>query len=763
MSAAAPTLSPATLASLLESISDAVFALDPQWRFTYANQTASRFARFPQEELIGSVIWDLYPDLGRTSFHTAVTRAMVERETVRFQLHYEPFSITVDATAYPTDEGITIIAREVTDQLSADRLKLDAAEPQARLALVAAERTGQLYRTLAAAMPQIVWFSDAAGKTRYLNERWYEYTGASLDEASQAPSPYLHPDDRERVIPLWNESIASGTPLETQLRLRGHDGIYRWFLARAVPGFDENGEILHWIGTSTDIEEQKLAEERSQRSESLLQQVVDCLPIGLWILDADGKVVQGNAAAREIWTEIRRIGPDEYDQYRAWRITTGEPIRGEEWPATRAIRRGEPTIDQELEIEAFDGRRKRVLCTAIPIVHGDEITGALVLNRDVTEERRTTRETERLARRLEQTQRIESLGRVAATMAHEINNILMGIQPMADYIERTATNPEMLSVAAQIARAMQRGKRVTEQILRYTRPATPLLAPVELGSLVSRIASETAAMADSEIEYSITVPGVPVRVNGDSAQLEQVLSNILFNARDAMPEGGTLDIALRIAGPNPPVDLPGGRWAEIAVSDTGHGMAQEVLFRIFEPFFTTRGQAGTGLGLAVAHQIVTAHGGILHAASRPGEGTTFSLFLPMLDEDPVMATTARETPREAREILLIEDDADVAEGLKMLLELEGKEVRVAGTAAEGLAMLREKTPSVVVLDVGLPDMEGTDLFDRLREIVPELPVIFSTGHSDAGRLARHRTEPKVGSLLKPYGIDELLKAIQQVV
>ncbi|MCA1732846.1 MAG: response regulator, partial [Acidobacteria bacterium] len=163
-----------------------------------------------------------------------------------------------------------------------------------------------------------------------------------------------------------------------------------------------------------------------------------------------------------------------------------------------------------------------------------------------------------------------------------------------------------------------------------------------------------------------------------------------------------------------------------------------------------------------AHQIVTAHGGILHAASRPGEGTVFSLFFPMLEEEDAPAT-APEIAGEAREILLIEDDADVAEGLKMLLELEGKEVRVAGTAAEGLAMLREKTPSVVVLDVGLPDMKGTDLFDRLREIAPDLPIIFSTGHSDAGRLARHRTEPKVGSLLKPYGIDELLKAIRKVV
>ncbi|MFN2443327.1 MAG: ATP-binding protein [Thermoanaerobaculia bacterium] len=632
MSAAVPTLSPATLASLLETISDAVFALDSAWRFTYANQAASRFARVPRDALIGAVIWDLYPDLGSTSFKTAVTRAMVERETVRFELHYEPFDITVEATAYPTEEGITVIARDVTGQRRDDRLNLGAAAPQAKLALAAAERSGQLYRTLAAAMPQIVWFADVAGKTRYLNERWYDYTGASPDEATEAPSTLMHPDDREGVTPLWNESIASGTPFETEFRLRGRDGSYRWFLTRAVPGFGANGEILHWIGTSTDIEEQKLAEER----------------------------------------------------------------------------------------------------------------------------------TGRLARRLEQTQRIESLGHVAATMAHEINNILMGIQPLADYIERTATDPAMLSVAVQITRAMQRGKRVTEQILRFTRPAPPLLAPVEMDSLVSRVASETAAMAESQIEYSITVPGVPVRVSGDAAQLEQVLRNILFNARDAMPDGGTLDITLRAAGPNPPVDLSDGPWAEVAVSDTGHGMSPETMFRIFEPFFTTREHAGTGLGLAVAHQIVTAHGGILHAASRPGEGTIFSLFLPMLEEEAVPAT-APEIPGEAREVLLIEDDADVAEGLKVLLELEGKEVRVAGTAAEGLAMLRERTPSVVVLDVGLPDMEGTELFERLREIVPELPIIFSTGHSDAGRLARHRTEPKVGSLLKPYGIDELLKAIQQVV
>ncbi|HKB80939.1 MAG TPA: ATP-binding protein, partial [Thermoanaerobaculia bacterium] len=237
-----------------------------------------------------------------------------------------------------------------------------------------------------------------------------------------------------------------------------------------------------------------------------------------------------------------------------------------------------------------------------------------------------------LARLLEQTNRIASLGRLAATVAHEFNNVLMSIQPYAEVLQRKAGDAEVVrKSAAAIVQSVRRGTGITTEILRFARPVEPTLAPVALADWLERFAQDVAAMNMPKVEVRIEPPDPSVRVLADERQIEQLAINLVVNARDAMPDGGRITIS---AGSCAVCECPCDFLAHdqlpscacLKFSDTGMGIPEEVMGKIFEPLFTTK-RNGTGLGLAVGHQIATAHGGYLHARSEVGKGTTFFLVL----------------------------------------------------------------------------------------------------------------------------------------
>jgi hypothetical protein len=259
----------------------------------------------------------------------------------------------------------------------------------------------------------------------------------------------------------------------------------------------------------------------------------------------------------------------------------------------------------------------------------------LVLAMDVTERRRLEAEHRRMERQLEQAQRVNSLGRVAATAAHEFNNVLMGIQPFAEVIRGRARDDERISKAAeQIFNSIRRGKRVTEQILRFTRPSEPQLEVTDMAKWLTVIEPELRGVAGSSVQITALMPREQLLVRCDPAQMQQVVTNLVINARDAMPGGGaiTLTLATSTREDNLFMGLSEHeRFVHLTVRDTGTGIAPEMLDQIFEPLFTTK-HSGTGLGLAVARQVITQHGGFIFAENVPDGGTAFHIFLPQVDE-----------------------------------------------------------------------------------------------------------------------------------
>jgi PAS domain S-box-containing protein len=259
----------------------------------------------------------------------------------------------------------------------------------------------------------------------------------------------------------------------------------------------------------------------------------------------------------------------------------------------------------------------------------------LVLAVDVTERRRLEAQHRAMEHRLEQEQRISGLGRVAATVAHEFNNVLMGIQPFAELIRAKAGDDERISNAVeQIFNSVRRGKRVTEQILRFTRPSDPQREVTEMGGWLTAIEPELRGVAGSSVQVTAVAPREPLFALCDASQMQQVVTNLVINARDAIHNGGeiTVTLATSTGETNLLFGLPeNARFVHLTVRDTGSGIPKEMLDRIFEPLFTTK-RSGTGLGLAVARQVINQHGGSITAENVPDGGAAFHIFLPQVDD-----------------------------------------------------------------------------------------------------------------------------------
>lgn len=388
--------------------------------------------------------------------------------------------------------------------------------------------------------------------------------------------------------------------------------------------------------------------------------------------------------------------------------------------------------------------------------------GEVILNcRDITDRRR-------LEVQLEQANRVASLGRLAATVSHEFNNVLMGIQPFVDLIRRKCDTPAVRDAVTQITHSVRRGKRISEEILRYTRPATPTLRPLAVRDWLTGLDTEIRALAGPNVRLAIIAPE-KLTVDGDLAQLNQVLTNLVINARDA----GATTIRIEAYPTTGDGVFPFGivpepqRFAHVTFTDNGCGIAAEVLPHIFEPLFTTKTKNGTGLGLAVAEQVISRHGGDLFAESKVGAGTTFHLFLPISVSASGELLTGDDEPEPVQapscRVLLVEDDSLVADGILLLLEDDGFTAQLAITGADALNAIPRFAPDVVVLDIGLPDISGIEVYRRIKSRWPSMRVVFSTGHGDMVVVREALPAPHPPCLQKPYGVEELSAAIAEAM
>ena len=401
---------------------------------------------------------------------------------------------------------------------------------------------------------------------------------------------------------------------------------------------------------------------------------------------------------------------------------------------------------------------------------GDAPVRMLGATQDVTERRVA-------ADRLRQVQRMEAAGRLAGGVAHEVNNQMTIVLGLASFILREQGLPEPIrDDVLQIRRAGERSAAITAQLLAFGRRQLLRPEPLQLNEVITEFARVAQKAAGPNVTLKLHLDPSVAPVVADRAQLEQVLLNLTLNAVDAMPAGGTLTIetaSATLSGgyglEHPGVAVTAGRYTLVAVSDTGHGMTPDVLEHVFEPFFTTKQVGeGSGLGLSSVYGIVKQSDGYIWAYSEPGVGTTFKIYLPETPAVPVPAQpsgSARARFGGSERVLVVDDERDVRSLIVRLLEGEGYRVVAAETGAEALEVLQRDGRDVrlVVTDVAMPGVGGSELGRRLRETRPDLPVLYTSGFTDADVVARGLLDRSLPFLQKPFTPDALLERVRAML
>lgn len=517
------------------------------------------------------------------------------------------------------------------------------------------------------------------------------------------------------------------------------------------------GENIGAVVAMQDITQELAASRALAELMHRHQLILDSAGNGIVGIDRQGRATFANPAASRMtgWALEEIVNAGFHDLlHRSRADSTPYPVS--ECPMLQTLLDGRERTSVDEVLWKKNGEAFPVEFTSSPIFESGQIAGCVVTFVDITERRH-------LELALSQANRLNGLGRVAATIAHEINNVMMGISPFAEVIRKKGKDDEgLLRCADQILNSVARGKQITGEILRYTQRAEPVVQRVVLTKWLNDFIAETQAVVGEKIHFQLEFPTEELTIVCDPSQLQQVLSNLIGNARDAMPEGGSigLDFLRPRAGqmfpfgfvPNPE------KYVKITVRDSGSGMPPKVLENIFEPLFTTK-RTGTGLGLAIALKIIDSHHGFIFAESQLGKGTAFHIFLPL---DAGGDSGKAQKTESRRRLLLVEDDLRFAVSLAELLEQEKAEVKIVQRGEDALAAVLDFHPDAVLIDIALRGMDGIDLYQLIAAHSPALPMIFSSG-SDKATITARLGGTNAPYLQKPYNLEELLRALDEVL
>ncbi len=570
-----------------------------------------------------------------------------------------------------------------------------------------------------------------------------------------------HQDRQDNLQTLF----AQGFIADRRMRLLRRDGRIIWVQvnARIVEEIPDR-QILE--GFLLDITEQVRSEDALKESEARYRSLVEMSPEAV-LLHVEGQIVYINPQG------ARLLGTDDPRQI------IGKYLLDLAHPDYREIVRQRlddvSTKDEQLppmeqHYRRLDGRTIAVEAAGSRIVYAGA-TAVLSVFRDITAVKKAEQERRDLESKFQQAQKMEAVGTLAGGIAHDFNNLLTGIRGRISLIlEDIDADHPFREHLREIEAYVRSAADLTRQLLGYARGGKYEVRPVDLNALVQQSA-EMFGRTHKEIKIHVTAGDGLWAVEADRTQIEQVLLNLYVNAWQAMEGPGELHLATENAVLDEafvrPYDLKPGSYVKITVRDTGSGMDAETQRRIFEPFFTTKEiSRGTGLGLAAAYGIVSGHAGIITVASEPGEGTTFTIFLPASGKAvPPEKIAPSEIVTGSGRILLVDDEKLIRDLGRVMLARLGYEVLTAGNGPQGLQLFEEHREEIalVILDLIMPGMGGGEVFDRLRAIDPEVKVLLSSGYSLDGQARAIMQRGCSGFAQKPFDLGELSRKIRSII
>jgi PAS domain S-box-containing protein len=603
-----------------------------------------------------------------------------------------------------------------------------------------------------------IYMLDEQGYVATWNPGARRFKGYEADEIiGRHFSNFYTEEDRENGEParaLW-AATNEGKYEREAWRVR-KDGTRFWAHVVIDPVYDDTGRLVGFAKITRDVSDRKAAQEALYQSEMRFRMLVQGVrDYAIYMLDQDGTISNWNTGAETIkgYTAEEIVGQHFSRFYTEEDRANGEPARA----LATALREG------KYEKEAWRVRKDGSYFWAsvvIDPIHSDtgELLGFAKITRDITEKRQAQLELEETRAALFQSQKLQALGELTGGIAHDFNNLLTVIRGSADLLRRKdLTDEKRKRYLEAIVETADRASTLTSHLLAFSRRQPLRPEVIDLNIRLDAFGEVLSRTLDSQIQVVLDLAPALWPAEVDSAQLETALLNAAFNARDAMPDGGTLTLATCN------VAREDGDLVCIALTDTGEGMAREVTERAFEPFFTTKPVGkGTGLGLSQIHGFAAQTGGFAEIRSAPGEGTTLRIYLPRSTK---AVSTAQEgsAPRISREgvlILLVEDNDHVREFAQCLLEDLGFKVLGADSAETALSLLEEQSVDLVFTDVVMPGLSGLELAQILREKKPGLPVLLASGYSEE-ILEGAATEFEI--VRKPYDTVKLAAAIATLI
>ncbi len=574
----------------------------------------------------------------------------------------------------------------------------------------------------------------------------------------------LDESDQEQFDLMWEGICAGRAPASLEYRLSDPRGEDRWILQAQRLVRDRSGRVVAMEGIARDITAAKRASAALFEEKEQLLTTLESIADGVIATDAAGRITLMNPEAERLtgWAwpdaegrllaEVYAVRTEGEGELRPdlvqLVVSTGEAVNP--WGASTLVRP--------------DGSERLLDELAAPIrAADDQIIGVVLVFRDETAQRRMEDHTLR-------SQKLEALGVLAGGIAHDFNNILTGVIGNVSLAQRQLSEREPArDFLIEAERALERAKGLTQQLLTFARGGSPVLRPTSIAKLVEE--SVAFALAGSDVGRQLDLPDDLWAVEVDGAQIGRVLQNLVLNAEEAMPDGGTVRVRVtnRVMGPGNDHSLVEGRYVRISVEDHGVGIDSEQLSRIFEPYYTTK-EHGSGLGLSVCYSIVNRHQGALVVESEAGGGSTFYVYLPAAAQDiEERSDVIHEAVPGTGRVLIVDDEAMVRDVASAMLRHLGYEPEAVADGAAAVELYSREAEAgrpfdVVLMDLTIPGgMGGQEAVQWLLSMDPDARCIVSSGYSDDPVMADHRSWGFRGVMGKPYRVDELARALQAVL
>ena len=758
-----PYESDAFYSNIIQHSSNSIVVYNPDTSIRYVNPTFEKTTGYSAKELIGS--YAPYPWWAKESAHSKEEfEKTIQNGRINHKVDYfkkqngDRFIVEAANTPIYRDGELLYHIMSWIDITQYKQIEMAFKETERRLHLVLQGAN-------------ISWWDWNMKSDRFImDKRWLEMAGYQPDEFEphiRSLRKLVHPDDMSKVIwsvgdfPKWRTDS-----YVTEYRLKAKSGEWRWIMVTGnVVEIDENGSPLRATGIHTDISERKKTEQALRESEERLkaQYQGNPTPIFTWqYRDGEIFLIDYNKAAEKITNGNLKtlLGKSASVVYQDSQEILADfkkcfDIKG-------VIIKERPSPD-------FIPEKHVVLSYAfappdLVMVHAE----------DVTEQVKAEEEKKKLEAQFWQAQKMESLGTLAGGVAHDFNNLLQTIQGNVSLMsfDIQENHPHYKSLS-DIEAAVQSGAQLTRQLLGFARGGVSHAKQLHIDEPINKTCDMFGrTKKEIQIHKKYGEDVWPVEV--DPGQIEQVLLNIYINAWQAMPNGGHIHIKTENVTIHESYSkfyrVVAGRYVKISITDTGFGIDKETQQRIFEPFFTTKEMGrGTGLGLASAYGIIKNHGGVINVYSEVGQGTTFNIYIPAAQKGDSKGDDLHENIlRGSETILLVDDEETVINVGQKLLDKLGYKAWIVRNGREAIDFIQNCSHSgqdidLVILDMIMPDMGGSEVYDKIKEIKPDLKVLLSSGYSINGQATEILKRGCEGFIQKPFNMEEFSKKIREIL